>query len=403
MAITIGIIREGKTPPDKRVPFSPQQCQLLLNRYPQLKLIVQSSSIRAFKDEEYTKLGIEVKEDISEANVIFGVKEVPIDMLQNNKTYFFFSHTIKEQAYNRKLLLAVLEKNIKLVDYECLTNENGNRLVGFGRYAGIVGTYNGFLAYGKTTDEFHLKAAHLCHDRKEMEAELPKIKLPKDFKIVITGTGRVGGGALEVLKKMAIREVNSEEFLMQNFDEPVFTVLHVNDYNQRKDGGEFKVSEFYENPEPYESTFFRFAKVADMYITCHYWDADAPYIFTKEEMAHIDFKIRTIADISCDIDGPIPSTVRASTIANPIYYVSRKSGKEVETPSDDTITVMAVDNLPCELPKDASQDFGNELIKNIMPNLLGTDNDRIIDRASITENGELKADYEYLQDYVDGK
>ncbi len=403
MAITIGIIREGKTPPDKRVPFSPQQCQLLLNRYPQLKLIVQSSPIRAFKDEEYSNLGVTVKDDISEANVIFGVKEVPIDMLQADKTFFFFSHTIKEQAYNRKLLIAVLEKNIKLVDYECLTNDEGGRLVGFGRYAGVVGTYNGFLAYGKTNDSFILKAAHLCKDRAEMEAELPKIKLPSNFKIVITGTGRVGGGAVEVLKKMGLKEVSSADFLEVDFDEPVYTVLHVNDYNNRKDGNEFNIGEFYENPEPYESTFFRFAKVADMYITCHYWDADAPYIFTKEEMAHSDFKIRIIADISCDIDGPIPSTLRPSTIADPIYYVNKKSGKEVDTASADTITVMAVDNLPCELPKDASQDFGNELLDKIIPNLLRTDNDRIIDRASITENGELKADYEYLQDYVDGK
>lgn len=398
----IGIIREGKTPPDKRVPFTPKQCQLIVSRYPQLELVVQSSPIRAFSDQEYIDAGITVEADISDVDVVFGVKEVPIEMLLADKTYFFFSHTIKEQPYNRKLLLAMMEKSIKMVDYECLTDKKGKRLVGFGRYAGIVGTYNGFLAFGKTAKAYDLKPANKCADRIEMEGELDKVNLPSNFKIVLTGTGRVGKGAVEILKKLKIREVKPAEFLEESFNEPVYAVLGVKSYNKRIDGGEFKVSEFYESPEDFESNFYRFAKVADMYIPCHYWDSEAPYVFTKEEMKRSDFKIRTIADISCDIDGPIPSTVRPSTIADPIYYVNRLTGKETNEINADTITVMAVDNLPCELPKDASEDFGNELINNILPNLLGTDNDRIIYRATITERGELNDEYEYLQGYVDG-
>lgn len=295
-----------------------------------------------------------------------------------------------------------MDRNIKMVDYECLTNKKGKRLVGFGRYAGIVGTYNGLLAYGKTTKRFNLKPAHLCEDRVEMESELSNITLPSNFKIVITGTGRVGKGALEVIDKLNIKEVAVSDFLNIEYTEPVYTVLGVKHYNKRLDGLEFKTSEFYESPELFESNFYRFAQVADLYIPCHYWDSEAPFIITKEDMKKPDFKIRTIADISCDIDGPIASTVRPSTIADPIYYVNRLTGEETTELKADTITVMAVDNLPCELPKDASEDFGEELINNILPNLLGTDNDRIIYRATITERGELNSEYDYLKGYAEG-
>ena len=399
----IGIIREGKTPPDKRVPFTPKQCKLIMDKYPQLELVVQESPIRAFTDDEYRINGIKVVENISDADVIFGVKEVPINMLHADKTHFFFSHTIKEQPYNRDLLLAIMERNIKMVDYECLTDKKGRRLVGFGRYAGIVGTYNGFLAYGKTSHKFSLKAAHLCEDRSEMEGELSKVNLPSNFKIVLTGTGRVGKGAVEILKKLNLKEVNSADFLSEDFNEPVYTVLGVKNYNKRVDGLEFKTSEFYQSPELFESNFYRYAQVADMFIPCHYWDSEAPFILTKADMQKSDFTIRTIADISCDIDGPVASTVRPSTIANPIYYVNRFTGEETKEINADSITVMAVDNLPCELPKDASDDFGSELIENILPHLLGTDNDRVIGRATITERGELNNEYKYLNGYVKGE
>lgn len=399
----IGIIREGKTPPDKRVPFTPAQCKLIKARYPQIELVVQESSVRAFQDEEYQKSGVAIVNDIADADVIFGVKEVPVDMLYSDKTYFFFSHTIKEQPYNRSLLEAIIDKNIKMVDYECLTDKKGKRLVGFGRYAGIVGTYNGFLAYGKSTNTFDLKPAHLCADRKEMEGELVKVKLPDTFKLVITGNGRVGKGAVEIIEKLKLKEVSPQNFIQNQFNEPVFTVLGVKHYNKRKNGKEFKTSEFYETPELFESDFFRFATEADMYIPCHYWDAEAPFIFTKDDMKKEDFKIRTIADISCDIDGPVASTIRPSTIADPIYYIDRITGQETKELTKDTITVMAVDNLPCELPKDASEDFGNELIKYVLPNLIGTDNERLIYRATIAERGELNDEYKYLQGYLNGE
>lgn len=399
----IGIIKEGKNPPDERTPFTPEQCRLLLARYPQLSLSVQKSDVRTFDDADYAAAGCKLVDHLSDEDIIFGVKEVELEDLLPDKTYFFFSHTIKKQAYNRQLLQTVLERNIKLVDYECLTNAEGMRLVGFGRYAGIVGCYNAFLAYGKRTSEYDLKPAYQCYDREEMESHLKGVKLPQDYKIAITGNGRVAGGVLEIMEKLQIEKVSPQDFLEKTFDKPVLTQLTIEDYFRKADGSNFERQEAFDHAERFESDFFKYAQEADMYISAHFWDAKGPRIFSEEDLADEQFKIRTLADISCDIAGPIPSTIRASSIEEPIYEVNRDTLEEVQQPSADTITVMAVDNLPCELPKDASRDFGNELLKKVMPNILGRDDEAVIERATIAQLGELMPDFSYLQAYVEGK
>lgn len=400
----IGIIREGKNPPDKRVPLTPKQCKIIREKFDDVEVIVQRSPIRAFGDDEYTEMGLEVMDDISDCHVIMGVKEVPIDMLIPNKTFFFFSHTYKKQPYNRDLLRAVLDKKIRLIDYELLTDDSGKRLIGFGRYAGIVGAYNGLLATGKKWSRFQLKPAYQCEDRREVERELKKVDLPANFKIVITGKGRVAGGAMEILDEAGIKKVSPEDYLAKEFDQPVYTQLGIKDYNRKKDGTGFNKEEFYDHPERFDSYFFRFAKVSDLYISCHYWDAKAPYIFTREEAKHPDFKIRVVADISCDIDGPVASTLRPSTIADPLYGYDPETETEVDFMDNKAIGVMAVDNLPCELPKDASEDFGHELIENILPELLVKKDSEVIRRATeTTTEGVLSPDFEYLQDYVEGE
>lgn len=398
----IGVIREGKIPPDKRVPLSPKQCKLV-NDQPGVEVYVQKSEIRKFKDEEYAALGIPVVDSVEDCEVLLGVKEVPKEELIPGKKYFFFSHTYKEQPYNRDLLRTILDKNIQLIDWEVITNSKGQRLIAFGRYAGIVGCYNGFLGYGLKSGLYTLKRAHECEDRAEMEGQLSRIILPQDFKIVLTGKGRVGGGALEIIKKIGIREVSPEEFLSKNFDEPVYTQLGVGDYNRTADGSQFDKKAFYEDSSEFESDFLKYARVANMYIACHYWDSRAPYIFTREDARDANWNISIVADISCDIDCAVASTIRPSTIADPFYGYEPINEKETDFMAVGSIGVMAVDNLPCELPKDASVDFGEMFIQHVLEPLKGNDPEDIIWRASEAKDGRLTPHFAYLADYVAGE
>jgi len=395
----IALLREGKIPADKRVALSPKQCLEVLNQYPGLVLVVQPSPIRKFTDQDYLDLGIVLQEDLSDCDVLIGVKEVPKKDLIPHKTYFYFSHTIKEQPYNKSLLLKMLSLNIRMIDYEVLTNEKSKRLIGFGRYAGIVGCYNGFLAYGKRTGSFSLKPAYLCEDRKEMEIELQKIQL-EPIKIILTGSGRVGHGILELINIIGIKQVSPDEFLNNSFDEPVFVHLNTLDYNKRTDGSASSKSDFYTNPGSYQSDFLKFAKTAEMFIAGHYYAAGSPFLFTREDAKSKEFKIRTVADVSCDINGPIACTIQPSTIQNPIYGYNPLTELIDDYTKPDVIAVMAVDNLPCELPKDSSIDFGAEFIKHILPCLLSTDPHKVIERATICENGKLTEQFSYLESYA---
>ena len=399
----IGIIKEGKTPPDKRVPLSPTQCQEIKQKYPQIDLVVQKSNIRKFKDEDYANAGIDLADEVTDCDVLLGVKEVPIEDLIANKKYFFFSHTFKKQPYNRDLLQAIIEKNIPLIDWETITNSNGQRLIAFGRFAGIVGCFNGLLGYGLKTKRYKLKSAHLCEDRKEMEGELSMLDLPKNFRLIITGGGRVAGGAIEVLEKTNIKRVSPEDFLSTNFGEPVYTQLDVEDYVKRDDGAFFDIPAFFKNPIGHSSNFMRYAAVADVYVACHYWDNRSPFIFSRGDVKNPDWNISLVADVSCDIDGPVATTLRPSTIANPFYGYDAPSEEEVDFYKEDCIGVMAVDNLPCELPKDASVSFGEMFIEHVLEPLLGNDPEDIIYRASETKDGQLTPHFAYLQDYLEGK
>ncbi|MDG1427565.1 MAG: NAD(P)-dependent oxidoreductase [Crocinitomicaceae bacterium] len=402
--ITIGVIREGKVPPDKRVPLTPRHCQQLQALYPNLNIIVQPSPIRAYKDQEYWDLGITMKEDLSECDILLGVKEVNISDLIPERKYLFFSHTFKKQAYNRDLLKAIIEKKIQLIDYEVLKDTKNKRIIGFGRYAGIVGAYNGFLTYGLKHNLYKLKPANLCADRKEVEEELKKVVLPANAKIVLTGYGRVGHGAREIMDLLPIKEVTPDEFLNDSFDSPVFTHLEVEDYYDKRGGGDFEKREFYSQPDLYKSSFPKYLPHTDMYIPCHYWSNKADYIMTRDDLKKENVRLSVVADISCDIDGPVPSTLRPSKIADPIYGYCPSSESEVTFDTEGAIAVMAVDNLPCELPLDASEDFGNELIKEVFPALITDDSDKIIARGSQTNlEGELTEYFDYLEPYLAGE
>jgi alanine dehydrogenase len=399
----IGLTKEGKIPVDHRVPLTPLQAREVMDTFPGVEVVAQSSDIRAFKDEEYTAVGVKVVQSLEDCDVILGVKEVPIPMLIEGKTYFFFSHTIKEQAYNRKLLLAILEKNIHLVDYEPLTDESGKRVIAFGRWAGIVGAYNGLWAYGKRYNLFDLRRANECFDLEDLKSEYAKLKLPK-VKIVLTGGGRVAKGAMEVLIGAGIRKVSPADFVEKNYEEAVFTQLNTQNYNKRRDGQPFTRADFYAHPDHYVSDFKKYANQADLLIACAFWDPEAPVLFTKKDILDEHFSIKVIADITCDIEGSIPSTKKPSTIKDPLYdYNPTDDRVEAALTDEANITVMAIDNLPCELPRDASESFGREMIDNVLPNLLGEDKIGMIRRASITRDGKLTEEFAYLKDYVEGK
>ena len=402
--IKVGVLRETKNPPDRRVVVSPEGAKLMTEKFPNIDLYIQTSENRCFTDAEYKDLGLNLVNDVSDCDILMGVKEVAKSKLIANKKYLFFSHTAKEQDYNRPLLQKLLANNIQIIDHEYLTDENGTRLVAFGRWAGLVGAYNGLLAYGDKTKRFSIKRANQCHDLKELEQEIAKIDLDP-IKILITGGGRVAHGAMEVLELVkGIEKVTAQQFLTKDFDHPVFCQIDPWDYLERKDGLPFDFKYFIKHPCKHTSTFKPYTKVTDLFIACHFWDEKSPVFISKEDMKESDFKINLIADVSCDIDGPIASTVRPSTIAEPVYGYCPDTGEEVDPSNPKAITVMAVDNLPGELPRNASVDFGSGLIDKVFPSLFGEDSKDIIHRASITTlKGELNEPFAYLKDYVNAK
>ncbi|MBD0401091.1 NAD(P)-dependent oxidoreductase [Flammeovirga sp. EKP202] len=399
----VGIIKEGKVPEDKRVALTPAQCEEVLEKYPDVEIYVQKSPIRCYTDQEYEEMGIAVVDNVDDCDILLGIKEVPIPELVPNKKYFFFSHTIKKQPYNRELLRAILNNNIDIVDYEVLVREDGSRVIAFGRFAGLVGAYNGLLAYGKRHNIYDLKPAHLCHDLNEMWIESKKVKLPNDFKIALTGSGRVSNGAVETLLAAGVKKVSRQDYLNESFEGPVFVQLRSKDYHEKKDGSAFEIKDFFANPSDYKSTFGEFIPVSNMLVAGAFWHPDAPVLFTKEDAQKDDFKIEVIADVTCDIEGSIPSTKRPSTIADPIYDYNPSTGSdEAAFTSLDNITVMAVDNLPNELPRDASEAFGRQMIDNVLEDLFATQQG-VVAGATITHDKKLTEKFSYLQDYVDGK
>ncbi len=394
----IGIIREYKNPPDKRVVFSPKKCAEIVKIFPRIKFKVERSDIRCFSDHEYEKYGIELSENLSDCDVLIGVKEVPIEKLIADKKYFFFSHTIKKQPYNKKLLQEILNKNIDLFDHETIVDKSNNRLIGFGYYAGVIGVYNGFRAYGLKKRLFEMPKAIELNDRNHFNDLLKKLEIP-NIKILLSGKGRVGRGAKEVLDFLRIKQVSVKDFIKINFHEPVYTNVDVLDYNY-SNSIENSISNFYSYPEKFESTFSKFFPVTDIYFAGHYHNPNAPKLITNNNLKKKNFNIDVIADISCDINGPIACTIRPSTIENPIYGFHKTKLVECDFHNPNSIAVMAVDNLPCELPRDSSEIFGDMFLKYVIPSFFNDDKDDILKNSQITSNGQLTFRFKYLSDYI---
>jgi saccharopine dehydrogenase (NAD+, L-lysine forming) len=398
----LGIIREGKTPADRRTPLTPQQCVELMRRFPQLEVVVQTSAIRCFSDAEYAGSDIPVVDNLTNCNLILGIKEVPAEMLVPESTMMFFSHTIKKQPHNKKLLQAVVEKRIRLIDYECLTDSIGRRILGFGKYAGIVGSYNALIAFGKWSGTFELKPAHLCSGIAEMHDELNKVQLGNE-RIIVSGGGKVANGVRDTLTAARIAEVSVSDFLNKEFVHPIWCNADILNYHELNGIPPDSVEAFIRNSATYTNTFIKYLSKADIYISAHFWDGRSAPFFTNEDVKANDFRPRIIADITCDIEGSVPTTLRSSTIEDPLYGFDRLTGMESGPFAENSITIMAVDNLPCEIPADASTGFGDELIEKVLPLFFEDDVEKVLERATICQDGSLTRYFNYLQDYLVAK
>lgn len=397
----IGLIRERKNPPDTRVPFTPKQCLAVMEKYPQIKIVVESSPDRCYSDDEYRDLGISIVEDMTPCDVLLGVKEVPIDYLIEGKTYFFFSHTKKMQPYNQPLMQAFIRKKIRMIDYECLTHTDGQRILGFGFFAGIVGAHNGILTYGKKHGLYNLPKANEINSYSELLSFYDQLKLP-NFKIAVTGSGKVSSGILEIMSHLDIQSIEPGDFISKEYNYPVYTHLKGGYLYQHKVTKNYNREEFHHKPEKYESLFQEYLPYTDLLMNGIYWEKKIPRLFEKEDVSNEDFRISVIADITCDPDGSVPINIGASTIADPVYGIDRNTLAKVAPFQNNkqVIDVMAVDNLPNELPRDASKYFGAHFEKYILESLLdGYEND-IIKRATICADGKLTEHYDYMKEYA---
>lgn len=395
--LTIGIIREGKIPADNRVALTPAQCKWLQKNQP-IKIIVQPSPIRCFKDVEYERAGIEISEDLSTCDILLGIKEVRVEMLVANKTYLFFSHTRKKQPYNKKLMQAMVEKKITLIDYELLEYEDGQRIIGFGFFAGIVGAHNGIMCYGNRTGEYRLDRVHKMKDYKELIHTYFGLKLP-NIKIAVTGSGRVAHGILEIMNLMDVQEVEPEDYLYKKFPYPVYVHLKGANLYRHKETGKYNRTDFHENHESYECLFKNYTQATDILMNGIYWEKGIAPLFKSEDINQSTFNIKTIADVTDDAHGSIPINLGDGTIQNPVYGVDKDTLKQTDPYLMNSIDVMAVSNLPNELPKDASRYFGEQLIKHVLGDILNGGS-KMLDKATELRNGELTPDFEYLKDYI---
>jgi len=399
--ITIALIREGKTPPDNRVALTPSQCKWIQKKFPGVRMIVQSAPGRCFSDQEYRKAGIAVADDVADADILLGIKEVPSEQLIPGKTYLFFSHTKKKQPHNQKLLQTILEKKIRLIDYECLLHNDGQRIIGFGFFAGIVGAHNGMMVYGHRTGTFSLGRVHQHRTFRKLMHTYFGLDLP-NLKVVVTGSGRVAQGALEIMNLMQIREVEKEEFLEREFSYPVYIHLKGSDLYERKDGAPYHRVDFHSDPEAYRCRFLPYAFAADVLMNGVYWDQKVPRLFENADAQQPGFRLQVIADITDDTGGSVPINLGDQTIEDPVYGVDRATLQKTAPYLPGSIDLMAVGNLPNELPRDASRYFGEQLIKYVLPYLIGPSS-QIIERATIAQGGQLTDGFRYLSDYAQGQ
>ena len=407
--ITLSIIKEARID-ENRTPLVPSQTSNLLDKLSNLKIIVQPSKNRCFKDEDYLKAGAEITDDLSNADIILGVKEVEISKLIENKTYLFFSHTSKVRhyinkatqdkaiIYKKELLREVIKKKVTLIDYENIRNISGEayRYLGFGRFAGIVGCYNTLNLYLKLQNKQLLPRAFEINSYEKIKELISKQSFNK-LKILQTGRGNVAKGSMEILKLANIKQISINDYLKKKYDEAVFCNISTREYIERIDNKNFSYQDLILNPHKYRSKMKNFLFDTDILITGHYWDSKFPKFFSSNQINEFK-KLKIIGDITCDINGAIPTTIRSTSIAKPYYSIDKNSFKEISLGSEG-IAVMAVDNLPSELSCDSSEEFGNNLTSEVLPYLINKDDGRI-NRATTASNGKFCSPFSYLENFI---
>ena len=398
----IGIVRESRND-EYRTPIVPADIKKFKKNNPNINFIIQPSNNRCFSDEEYELCGAKINENLNECSIIFGVKEIDPNILINNKTYLFFSHTFKIDKKQKnigkdkkELLLSILNKKIKLIDYENIREKNGNRCLGFGRFAGIVGCYNTLNLFLKVLGKQSLANAFKINDYERLVLNLKNLYFPK-AKVLVTGDGRVSKGVIELLNQTNIKEVSKKDFLEKKFDDPIFCNLETKDYVINNSSTNFNLEHFIKNPREYSSSALQYLKETNIFISAHYWEPSSPKIFENEDLKNLP-SLNIVGDITCDINGSVPTTIRSSTIEKPNYWIDRNNLKEIEE-NNDGIAVMAVDNLPSELPRDSSAEFSEGIIKEVLPFLLNEDDGRILN-GTITTDGSFLEKYNYLNNYI---
>jgi len=398
----IGIVRESRND-ENRTPLVPEHIKKYKESNPNINFIIQSSNSRCFSDEEYELCGAKINENLNECSIIFGVKEIDPNILINNRTYLFFSHTFKinKQQKNieknkKDLLLSILNKKITLIDYENIRGRNGARCLGFGRFAGIVGCYNTLNLLLKVLEKQSLASAYKINDYERLVLNLKNLYFPKT-KILVTGDGRVAKGVIELLNQTNIKAVSKKDFLEKKFDQPIFCNLETKDYVTNNSSTNFSLEHFINNPQDYSSSALQYLKETNVLISAHYWDPSSPKIFESKDLKDLQ-NLKIVGDITCDINGSVPTTIRSTTIEKPNYWIERNSLKEIDK-NNDGIAVMAVDNLPSELPRDSSTEFSEGIINEVLPFLLKEDDGRILN-GTITTDGSFLEKYNYLNDYI---
>ena len=436
MKYVIGIRREDKNKWERRVPLTPEDVKELGQNH-SLEVWLQPSAIRIFSDEEYVQAGAKIQEDLSPCPVVLGVKEMPSQFFSPNKTYVFFSHVIKGQLYNMPMLKRILELKCQLIDYEKVTDEKGRRLIFFGKHAGQAGMIDTLWAlgqrlswegisnpFGKIKNAYKYDALARAKEDVSEAGKMIQTQGSNESLVPlifgIAGYGNVSQGVQEILDLLPIKEVEPDDILTlakgpshskNHVYKVVFKEEHmVEPISQKHD---FQLQDYYDHPEKYRSKFEGYIPHLTVLVNCIYWDERYPRLVTKRYLKQLfsdrqQPKLRVIGDISCDIEGSVEGNLKWTEPDNPIYVYDPFEDKAIDGHEGKGPVILAVDNLPCEIPREASAYF-SQALKPFIPEIAKADFSLDFDRcilptpiknAVIAYRGELTPKYRYIKDYL---